>query len=96
MPTKQTLQKYGLTQEDFDALVEKQGGKCPICGKVPKRFVIDHEHTQKWKQLHPEERRKYVRGLLCWTCNYYLLAKGVTRSKLQAAIEYLDRYKNSK
>lgn len=39
--------------------------------------------------MRPENRKKYVRGLLCFTCNRFLVMKGVTKEKLEAAAEYL-------
>jgi hypothetical protein len=49
--------KYGLTLEDFDAMLESQGGGCAICGR-PDADNVDHDH---------ETGR--VRGILCWNCN---------------------------
>lgn len=96
MPSKQTLQKYGLTQQEFDTLLEHQGGVCPICKKVPStgRWVIDHEHIRGWKSLPPEQRKLYVRGILCWLDNNKALTKGMTLVKARRLVEYLERYEN--
>jgi hypothetical protein len=55
------LYQYGLSQADFDALLDRQGGVCAICKKVGwngKGPYVDHDHaTGK------------VRGLLCMKCN---------------------------
>lgn len=53
--------KYGITIEDYDRILQTQGG-CAICGtKTPGgrgRFHVDHDHiTGK------------IRGLLCSGCN---------------------------
>jgi hypothetical protein len=56
--------KYGLTNAEFAALVEEQGGVCAICGRPPsgegreKELHIDHCHSSG-----------AVRGLLCEHCN---------------------------
>lgn len=51
--------KYGLTPEDYETMVENQGGRCLICNKAPdKSLNVDHCHTTG-----------KVRGLLCWDCN---------------------------
>ena len=55
--------KYKITSEDYDLLLEEQGGLCAICrGAEPKTphgfWHVDHCHT-----------RGDVRGLLCSSCN---------------------------
>ena len=92
-PTPATLKKYGLSLEDWTALGAAQNWTCP-CGRVPGtgRFNIDHEHFRGWKDLKPTERRRYVRGLVCWTCNKYQLARGATPLRLLALSKYLARY----
>jgi hypothetical protein len=53
---------YGITKEERDSLFEKQGGRCPICGRhqseVPQTFAVDHDH-----------KNGKIRGLLCNSCN---------------------------
>jgi hypothetical protein len=56
-----TLRAYGLTQADWDALIERQGNRCAICrtdkpGGRGERWHIDHDTGR-------------VRGLLCGRCN---------------------------
>lgn len=52
------LKKFGLTLEDFETMVESQGGACAICSGIPDQLCVDHCHdTGK------------VRGLLCHRCN---------------------------
>lgn len=81
---------YGMTWEEFNALLVAQHGQCAICGvlmdppaKATKDSVavtVDHNHdTGK------------VRGLLCYSCN---LALGVFKDslhRLRAAVAYLER-----
>lgn len=93
-PTLFTLRKYGLSVDEWRAMVDEQGGVCAVCLNLPNsgRLVIDHEHANKWKAMPPEKRKDFVRGLLCWTCNRYFLARGATEFKLHRAAEYLKRY----
>lgn len=51
---------YGISQVDYDALLEYQGGRCYVCHQKPGRslLAVDHDHT-----LPPG--RDSVRGLLC-------------------------------
>jgi len=55
---------YGLTPEQYDELLKRQGGKCAICRARPKskRLAVDHDHGTG-----------EVRGLLCSRCNHDLL-----------------------
>lgn len=58
------LKTYGLTADDYETLLELQGGKCAICRAKPKskRLAVDHDH-----------KSGRVRGLLCSRCNHDLL-----------------------
>jgi hypothetical protein len=96
-PTTATLSKYGLSAESWAIIGESQGWTCP-CGRVPGtgRFNIDHEHVRGWKAMAPVDRRRYVRGLVCWTCNMFTLAKGTTSERLRRLADYLDAYADSK
>lgn len=54
---------YGIGIEDYDRMLDSQGGKCAICGadrpgKAHKNFAVDHCHATG-----------RVRGLLCVRCN---------------------------
>ena len=42
---------YGITIEDYDRMLEEQGGRCAICrtdtpGGSGSRFAVDHNHEQ--------------------------------------------------
>lgn len=53
--------KYGMTLEEYDALLHAQDGVCAICRRPPRDDIslhLDHDHTTG-------ERR----GLLCFKCN---------------------------
>jgi len=94
VPTKMTLNKYGLTPETWQVICDRQRGACGACGKVPKtnRLVIDHEHVRGWKAMPTKDRPQYVRGMLCYMCNHYRLARGATAANLRGAANYLDDY----
>jgi hypothetical protein len=74
--------RLGLTLDDYNRLLEAQGGVCAICGGKPKtrRLHVDHDH-----------KSGTVRGLLCFTCNRHVLGKYATPAKLRAAADYLER-----
>jgi hypothetical protein len=45
-----------------------------------------------WKKMPPEQRKLYVRGLLCWTCNHYYLARGITVRRSERVTLYFQEY----
>lgn len=98
IPRQTTLDKYGITQEEWLSILEKQDYVCPICKKFPSsgRLYIEHEHISGWKKLLPNERKKFIRGACCFICNYRILTKGVTAEKLLNAANYLKEYQNRK
>lgn len=82
-----TLKQYGLTEEDYQALLQAQGGLCAICRQPPsgngaskRNLVIDHDHDTG-----------VVRGLLCDGCNRTLGIMGEDPQRLRAAATYLER-----
>ena len=59
---------YGITIEQYDAMVVAQNGCCAICGQEP-QFAI-----RQWKKLHVDHCHETgkVRALLCVHCNHGL------------------------
>lgn len=95
VPKPATLAKYGLTAEEWLAILERQGGKCAICGVVPAngRLVTDHEHVRGFRRLPKSQRAQYVRGILCNFCNWRVVRKGMTVDRLYYGAMYLNDYK---
>jgi|SRR5579885_2172757 hypothetical protein len=50
---------YGITLEQYEAMLKAQDNKCAICGLFLIKPHIDHNHTAP----------KQVRGILCDLCN---------------------------
>lgn len=100
VPTSATLKRYGLTLEDWREILDRQGGVCAICKKLPGpakntgkiRMVIDHEHVRGWKNMPPAKRKLYVRGLCCWWCNASYLGRSITAEKARNMAVYLDQH----
>ncbi len=73
---------YGITIDQFDAMVDAQGGKCLICQKTltlwSKFTHVDHDHDTG-----------EIRAILCHPCNSALGLLGEKVSLLQRAIIYL-------
>jgi formate dehydrogenase maturation protein FdhE len=73
--------RYGITPEEYDALLLGQDNVCAVCGRPPtngKYLYVDHNHDTK-----------EIRGLLCNNCNLMLGHAGDSRTTLQSAIIYL-------
>jgi len=75
---------YGLTPEQYGQMLAAQGGQCAICKCSPDesthgRLFVDHS---------AETGR--IRGLLCGNCNSGIGYLRHDRSRLNAAIAYLD------
>jgi len=73
------LEKHGLSDDEFTALLDAQDGMCAICGGTGrKRLAIDHDHDTG-----------DVRGLLCSQCNLGLGNFKDSPKVLRKAIKYL-------
>lgn len=79
---KRRCKDRGITVEQYNVLLEKQFGKCLICGDIPtekeKQLAIDHCHI-----------KGHVRGLLCMPCNSAIGLLKDNYEVLQKAAAYL-------
>lgn len=74
---------YGITSEDYERMLDGQGGGCFICGNKPKegRYLqVDHNH-----------KTGFVRGLLCYYCNRYYVRKMDNKMRVEGLIKYLQK-----
>lgn len=64
--------RLGITEEQFNAMLERQGHACAIC-RVPfgdKRICADHDHSCcPPSDYFAKTCGKCIRGLLCVRCN---------------------------
>lgn len=74
---------YGLSEEDYQALIKKQDGRCVICRSQ------DPGRSKYWNVDHCHDSGK-VRGLLCTTCNTGLGHFKDDAELLKAAVKYLE------
>lgn len=62
---------YGITLEQFESMLEEQGGVCAICGMTPdengRHLCVDHDHS--CCSGRKRSCGKCIRGLLCMNCN---------------------------
>jgi hypothetical protein len=74
--------KYGLSNKEYQLLLDLQQGRCAICRKTPEEvnersLSVDHNHTTS-----------KVRGLLCRRCN--LAVAYAEYEYARQVIEYLE------
>ena len=75
--------KYGITIEQFNELLEYQGGGCAICGAA-----VDQHEDRSLPVDHDEETGE-VRGILCSHCNRAIGLFEHNIDMVQSAIDYL-------
>lgn len=76
--------KYGITLEEYETLLEDQGGVCAICRRPPREDIslhVDHDHVTGAR-----------RGLLCFRCNNSLGDLEDDPDLLRTAAAYLDAH----
>lgn len=76
--------KYRITDDEWRALIESQGGGCAICGTagvaLKNPLCVDHDHVTG-----------EIRGALCRSCNAAIGHMDDDVERLRAAISYLTR-----
>lgn len=67
---------YSISEEQYEEILEAQGGVCYICGPITgrngssKKLSVDHDH----KCCNgPKSCGQCVRAILCTNCNRYIL-----------------------
>jgi Recombination endonuclease VII len=78
---------YGLTPDDYRAMLEKQNSVCACCGQPEtavnngkvRALAVDHCHTTG-----------AVRGLLCAACNSSLGMLGEDPERVKALLKYIE------
>lgn len=75
--------RYGLTPEQYDALLISQDGRCAICERPASdfkmRLAVDHSHATG-----------AIRGLLCNFCNHKIVGKHTDGEKFRAIANYIE------
>jgi hypothetical protein len=90
------LDKYGLTAEQWQQMVDAQGGRCFLCGRTPEEaggrsgplgvtLHVDHDHRCC---SGPRSCGKCIRGLLCAPCNRMVgWIERIGKEKIAAYVE---------
>lgn len=93
-PAAHRLRKYGLSQEQYDALLAGQGGTCAVdgcdatTGWRGTQLYVDHDHACC---AGDTTCGSCVRGLLCGHHNAGIGLLGDDPTNLRAAADYLER-----
>lgn len=74
--------QYAITEETYNKIFERQGGRCAICGcqQHYQRLAVDHDH-----------KTGMVRGLLCVQCNRGLGRFFDSPLRLRNAAAYIEK-----
>lgn len=72
------LRQYGLTLQEYDAMLLMQNGECAICRRSGINLHVDHDHLNK-----------KARALICSRCNTSVAFCEDTKW-LSAAMKYLE------
>lgn len=77
---------YGLTEEQYENMVEEHNGVCAICQEPPAKTAlhVDHNHITG-----------DIRGLLCRECNLAIGHLKDSTNLLMRAIKYLEKYEQN-
>lgn len=72
---------YGLTVEQWHAMLVEQAGRCAICQQPMRKPHVDHRHSDG-----------LVRALLCSPCNFLVGAVERAPHLVDAALMYVGRF----
>lgn len=78
--------KFGLSNDQYEAMVLAQDGRCALCPRTDhpeKRLAVDHDH-QTGK----------IRALLCDRCNRGIGLLDEDAARLRASADYLERHRS--
>lgn len=83
---------YGITIDDYEAMLAKQAGGCAICGGTNasgRNLYVDHDHSCC---RGGNSCGRCVRALLCDPCNRSIGLMRDNPARLEAAAAYLRRH----
>lgn len=84
------MDKYGITSEQYNAMLKEQGGVCWICRSEEREFPFRRGESRRLVVDHCHETG-VVRGLLCSLCNTAIGGLKHDPTIVARAAEYLNR-----
>lgn len=96
---RDSLARYGLTFEQFDAMLAAQGGRCKICGSTkpgqvnagPRGWHVDHDHA--CCNTRKRSCGRCIRGIICSRCNRAIGLLDEDPVVIRAVLDYLLAYR---
>lgn len=92
--------RHGMSPGELAAMLERQGGRCLICGRAidERTMIVDHDHALAEIHGHRgnEGCKRCVRGLLDTRCNTLLGYVQDDPATLRRAAAYVELARESK
>jgi hypothetical protein len=89
---------FGITLDEYNEMFEARNGCCEICGRHQSHFTkalnVDHFHAKGYSKMKPDQRKRFIRGLLCGFCNRGFYKENP--ETLRKAAEYFERFEYMK
>lgn len=83
---------YGISQNEYDILFNKQNGKCAIC-ENPETTIDPRNHKIRRLSVdHSHDKDSKIRELLCQKCNITLGNVNDNINLLEKMINYLRKH----
>lgn len=93
---RELKKKYGMTNEDYNAMLAAQKGGCAICGITPreagKSLAVDHDHRCCGYRRDGRTCGRCTRQLLCESCNLGIGKFNDDPDLLRKALAYLEEW----
>lgn len=79
------LRTYGITEAQYNEILDKQNGCCAICLReasiFDRKLAVEHSH-----------RSRFIRGLACTYCNRYLIGRHEDPVILRRIADYISQH----
>lgn len=77
--------EYGISLEQYEALLGEQAGVCAICHRPPS----GENHVNRYLHVDHDHVTGKIRGLLCHPCNVAIGLLGDDPERIQSAASYV-------
>ena len=90
--------ELGLTETDYEKLLDGQGGTCGMCSTTitlydkKEEAVMDYDLVSGFIDLSDAEKKKHVHGVLCTKCHKVLERNGYVRARVAEEVTKIGNY----